>query len=123
LSTTGNGNLLGNLFPDHHLHEYAGDEERMNSKLAHAVAQAVEQLIELIQDVDDENPPVVINAIHINDDYVGGLVSEPFVRTHLVVWAEVYAEVYAKDRPDSVYPYKYAIYINKETCATETDGY
>jgi hypothetical protein len=79
----------------------------------------VEQLIELIQDVDDDNPPVNISDIHINDDYVGALVSEPFRRTHLVVWAEVATE----ERPGVVYPYKYAIYINKETCQTECDGY
>jgi hypothetical protein len=83
----------------------------MNEQLVKAIGKAVQDLIEVIQDVDDDNPPVEISDIHITKD--------SFNTTHLVVWAEVAT----KERPGSIYPYKYAVYINKETCQTETDGY
>jgi hypothetical protein len=89
----------------------------MNAQLARAISQAVENLIEMI--LDDDTPQGEIHSIHIIPDPNNK-------NTHLCVYAmlpqrlRTFISVQGME-PD--YPYKYAIYINKETCAAETDGY
>jgi len=75
----------------------------MNAHLIRAISQAVEQLIELVQ--DDETAGEV-EEIHIEPD--SDLADYTHFRVSVVC---------------NNYYYKYAIYINRETCATECDGY
>jgi hypothetical protein len=89
----------------------------MNAQLVRAISQAVENLIEKIQ--EDEHPQGEIKEIHIIPDPLNP-------DTHFVVYADLLVITHlhgSSDPIETTFPYFYAIYINKETCAAETDGY
>lgn len=87
----------------------------MNAKLAKAIAGAVEQLIEMI--LFDKSPQPEIASIHI--------IPDPHNKnTHLCVYADLPIIISnERESVETTYPYQYAIYINRETCQTECDGY